>query len=171
MNIKCLFIIFIIPLVVLGQVNVAPKKSFGILYGPGISFNKCISLTSFELFVGPGLKKSTCSRWSSQVGIIYNSIKYHCIIDDYALREGINEDRYYDFAYTYGRYFHISEKQGIYTYTGAALGLSITGVNNNDPFYLPDATPLLGINYRYSILISDIKMSLRGIVVSFGLTY
>ena len=106
----------------------ANEPGFGFTLGKWVKNGDELRDDSFELFIGPGLRNSKSSRWQSQYGFWYLYSEYNKTrtsedppYRDFKEKKSSN---FYGFSYVYGRYFHISENQGIYAYGGTGFGLA-----------------------------------------------
>lgn len=169
MNYICsmLLMIFLFPLHLFCQEDDAPKRSIGISAGKGFTLEtskKELKASSFELFAGPGLRNSKHSRWAAQFGFVYSRRDF---TNEANSDEPAGRHIFWGLFYNYGRYFHISEHQGVYAYAGSGLGGLFFRGGPGFPMIWPEA----GVNYRYSILFADLKGSWAGVILSFGLIY
>jgi len=179
---KYLFIMVVLyPVLVYCQTNDSPYKSIGFSYGRGITFSDASNAYSYELFCGPGIRKSTNNRFALQYSLFYNySLSSKNIYNDnHTLALKINNDNHWLlFLLGLGEYFHISDVQGIYAYADAGVGFNFDKVNyrldDHDngiitiPIYF---RPGIGVNYRYKYLFADAKAIAGSALFSIGFIY
>lgn len=143
-------------------------RSISFTFGRGTEFKHGLRAKIFSVSLGPG-RATPESRWMSQFGAFYH-VHENLEYDDYSRADKAN---YYvegaifaGLFYSYGRFFRISRLQGIYVYAGTGLG-----VLQFKDLTLPYALPQAGINYTYSLLMLDLKITMHSALVNIGLNY
>ncbi|MGE5364178.1 MAG: hypothetical protein ACM3SM_08605 [Bacteroidota bacterium] len=144
------------------------KTNFGFTFGRGFSFldpPKGINVTSIEFFLRPGLRNCTSSRWASQWGASFIQAQSEENIEDSYEKEK-KDIVFFGLSYLYGKYFYIADSQGLYAYGGAGFGAILS-----QSLSLPMILPQIGLSYRNSIILLDLKCTLGTAGLSAGLIF
>lgn len=73
---------------------------------------------------------------------------------------------FFGLSYLYGKYSYIANNQGLYAYGGAGFGAILS-----QSLSIPMILPQIGLSYRNTIILLDIKCTLGTAALSAGLIF